>query len=122
MNLSIFTDVAHAIIGVMSIVVFLSYWFWAIIGFIINLLVDIMKREKGSINSPVKLSFKYWIEDNGIRLLISFLLIPIALVFFNTFIGTDLNNLTAFFLGFSSDYLIEILKRKAIIPGMPTKK
>ena len=90
-------------------VVFLLY---AYIGLVANLGVDIIKRDKKSVKSPVKFSWKYWWTDNKNRFIISVILIPIAVVMFTMITGKVMNIMNAFMIGWAGDAISEIIKRK----------
>ena len=90
-------------------VVFLLY---AYIGLVANLAVDIIKRDKKSVKSPVQFSWKYWWTDNKNRFIISAILIPIAVVMFTMITGKVMNIMNAFMIGWAGDAISEIIKRK----------
>jgi hypothetical protein len=90
-------------------VVFLLY---AYIGLVANMVVDIVKRDKKSVKSPVKFSWKYWWGDNKNRFIVSAILIPIAVVMFTMITGKLLNIMNAFMIGWAGDAISEIIKRK----------
>jgi len=102
-------------------VVFLVFVIYAYIGLGINLLVDILSRDKFSINSPFKFSWKYWWQDNNKRLIISLLLIPVIVVLWKMMIGGDLNNYTAFMIGWTGDAIANLLKKRGVIPNADAK-
>jgi len=90
---------------------------WAVLGMFINIFSDVTRRTKPSEHSPVKFSMKYWLSDNWRRLVISFLLIPVAIVGVEQLFGVEMSRFVAFSIGYGSDHLIEIVKRKGVIKG-----
>jgi len=117
-------EVLRMIIGEIPITMFIVYLFWAYVGMVCYLLVDIYKRDKDSLTSPVKFDVKYWFRDNQMRLLVSAIIIPIILIFYkqisNYFeYSGELSNFFALLIGFNIDVLIDMLKRKGTIPRLP---
>ena len=111
-----------SILNGMPLVTFMASWALAMIGVVIGLLSDIIRREKASTHSPVQFSFKYWWNDNWRRILMTIMVIPIAIISYKQFSGGEaISTLTAFGLGFGSDHLVEIVKRKGAIKGANSK-
>lgn len=95
---------------------------WAYVGMAVNILSDVTRRKKPSEHSPVKFSWKYWWSDNWRRILITTILVPVAIVGCVELFSVEITQFFAFSIGFGSDHLIEIIKRKGIIKGAaPTK-
>lgn len=101
---------------------FLAMSVWALIGMVVNILIDFIKRKRPSTDSPAKFSGSYWWKDNWRRLLTGLILIPVVIIGFNQFFGMEVSQVNAFFVGFGSDYLIEIAKRKNFIKGYALPK
>jgi hypothetical protein len=102
----------------MAVGVFFAYMAWALIGLVLNLVIDIVRRKPQSPDSPVKFSWKYWWADNWCRILIAVILIPVITLLFNFIMGVQLNLLSAFYIGWTGDQIAELLKRKGAIWNM----
>jgi len=96
---------------------FCVFMFYATGGLLLNLLFDICGRRPESLTSPKKFSIKYWFNDNWKRILISFILLPIIIILFSEIMGNEINIGNAFFAGFSSDAIANLLKRRSLIGG-----
>ena len=107
-----FTEI---VLGNLTPMIFLAYWLYAFMGFAAHLVVDILKRKKESINSPVKWDWSYYWADNKWRLILSFTALPFAVVFSKFITGEVMNIYLAFCAGYGIDNLIDILKQKSII-------
>lgn len=95
-----------------TLLTFLVFLAFAYLGAIINLCIDLLERDPKSDTSPKKFNIKYWWADNKIRLFIVFVLIPIALLLSKDLFGLALSNTTAFFIGFSNDSIIRLIKKR----------
>lgn len=94
---------------------FFVFLIYAYMGLFTNFLVDILSRDSESINSPTNFSWKYWWLDNRSRFWISIILIPILVVLWKLVIGSELNNLNAFMIGWTGDAITNLLKKRGII-------
>lgn len=94
---------------------------WAYAGMIVNVFSDVSRRYKPSDHSPQKFSFKYWWSDNWRRIVITAILVPVAIVGCHELFSIELTQFYAFTIGFGSDHLIEIVKRRGVIKGAGTK-
>ena len=106
-------SVSYFLIGGVEFNYFLAMLIFALMGMFVNIISDLTKRKKSSPNSPYEFSFSYWFKDNKIRLAINIPLIPIALLLCNELIGVELTKLSSFMIGFGSDHILELLKRKS---------
>lgn len=102
-------------LGGLDLITFLALFVWALIGMVINLLSDMTRRNKQSPKTPEKVSGKFYWQDNWRRIALSVLLIPIAIVGCKEVFGVEVSPATAFGIGFGSDHIMEILKRKGIL-------
>ena len=109
-----FTEI---MLGGLTWKLFFVYWGYALMGFGINLIVDVLHRKPESPNSFYKFDLAYWWVDNWRRLIISFILLPFAVVFGECITGSIMNVYIAFMLGYGSDTLLVILKKKNVIKG-----
>ncbi len=96
----------------LSLSEFFAYWTIAMFGVIMMLGLDILQRKPESKESPKPFDLGYWWKDNKIRIIITLLLIPVALMIRNI-AGGGLNWESAFYVGFSGDLISIIIKKKA---------
>lgn len=111
------TSIYEVITGGIALVMLAVYLFWAYVGMLLHLAVDFVKRKPKSSNSPEKASFKYYWNDNKQRLILALILIPVAIVFAPQLFGVELSLFVAFGIGYGSDTIADILKKKAVIKG-----
>lgn len=74
-------------------------------------LYDISTRDKYSLRSPVRLSFRFWLADNVARVLANLLLIPIAIRLVYEYVPPTWMLAIAAGIGFGIDALGMIAKR-----------
>lgn len=112
--------IEHLLNGIPPIhfAVFLVYAFG---GLVLNVILDIAKRKPCSATSPEKISPSYWFHDNWKRLIVSFMFLPLVVILFGQLTGGEINNLNAFYAGFSADALAELLKRRSFIGSAAIK-
>ena len=101
-----------AFTGGMAMVLFLVYLAWGMVGIVAQVLIDLIKRKPESTTSPQTFSLAYYWNDNKYRLLVAIVLMPICILLYSELMGTDLSRLEAFSIGFASDMIADILKRK----------
>ena len=107
-------SVLEIILGEMSFNYFLVMLLFAILGAILNMTSDNLRRRKGSKHSPDDWSLKYWWADNQRKIIATVVLIPVAILTCNGMFGIEITKSIAFGIGFGSDHLIEIAKRKEL--------
>lgn len=88
---------------------------FAIIGAIVSLLIDVVKREPNSPNSPVNFSFRHLIKDNYKKFFLSLLLILLSIRFCKEIFNIEPNMFICFIIGLISDQLALIVKSKTSI-------
>ena len=100
------------LLGGISLQLFVVYLILAIFGLIISLTLEVYKHWK-EIQQGGGFSFGYWIKSNIARVFVSILVIIAGIIFGKEIIGMDINNVTAFLAGFTSDKIIDsFIKRK----------
>lgn len=102
-------------LGDMDKSLFIAMCLWGYIGMVVNLLSDVSKRNPKSKKSPKEFSFTYWLKDNWHRTLLSIIMVPISIITFTEMFGMEISIFRAMGVGFISDYLIDILKRRTNI-------
>ena len=98
-------------------VMFLALLFYAYLGLLTHIIVDIMYRKPLSEPSPVEFDIHYWWKDNKRRILSSIILVIIAVLTSSAFSNNPISMEVAFLLGLSGDIASLILKKKNIIKG-----
>ena len=109
-----FTEI---MLGGLTWKLFFVYWGYALMGFGINLIVDVLHRKPDSPNSPKKFDWAYWWVDNWRRLLIVFIILPFAVIFGKYLTGMTMSIYVAFMIGWGADTIADTLKKKGIIKG-----
>lgn len=107
------------ITGTNNMAVYIAMWFFAMVGVSIIIMIDTMKRNPFTDNSPVPFSFKFWFWNNLFRVIMNVLwLIP--MLRFPTFIlpVIDVKNdvakcVAALVMGLTADFLGPRLINKA---------
>jgi hypothetical protein len=109
------TTFPQFVLGNYDLTTFSGFLFFALIGLLINLLVNANKRDQNTTDSPVK--FKWWFlfKDNWKRIILSILLIYISIRFFKELTHLDLNMFYSLCIGLGWDKLSEFIKTKADI-------
>lgn len=98
---------------------YFAYLIWAVVGFIVSLLHELIRGQE-NIKASGGFSIAYYWKENWMRLVLSLLLINIGIVFYNRIFplptSTPLCTFLALMLGFSHDKIMEMLNklRKAV--------
>lgn len=100
------------LLGGMSVNYFIAMVLYALVGAIVNKAADVTKRNVPSDRSPKKFSFSYWWKDNKRKAIADILLVPVAIVCCNEFFNMEITTGSAFAIGFGSDYLLAIAKKR----------
>ena len=95
----------------MQPVYFWVYYFFAFLGLVTYLIIDLWNRNVASERSPVQFSWSFWIKDNYLRIILTLLIVPIAIIMFQEMMGTGITYLGAFILGLATDALISTFKK-----------
>lgn len=109
------STIRGVILDGVSISYYIAMLFFAYLGMIVNILSDITRRNPESANSPKKFKLDYWWSDNKIRILVSIFMVIVAVLLCNSLVGIELNKMNSFIIGFGSDHILEIIKRKSSI-------
>jgi hypothetical protein len=102
----------EAFMGDMNTTVFISFLVWGYIGVIVNMVIEVFKRKPLSKHSPKEFKADYYISDNKKRIVAAIILLPVSILLCKEMIGIDITNGIAFALGYGSDTLAELFKRK----------
>lgn len=87
---------------------FSIYLLFAIIGLIFSLVLELYKSD---IKSD-KFSFKYWWSKNKFRVILNIIAMTLGVLFTEDLLGIKLSVYTSFLAGFTSDKILETLKKK----------
>lgn len=107
-------SIMDIILGGMEFNYFMAMLLFALVGTVVNVVLDVQKRDKPSKYSPEKFSISYWFKDNWRRLVATIILIPVVMLASVEFMGVELTKGVAFGIGFGADKLIEIAKHKKL--------
>jgi hypothetical protein len=97
------------LLGGINTIDFCVYTIWGFIGMSLQMLADVSKRK----DKTTELSWKLWCKENIKRLGFQLLLIPVAVVLFITLFNKELNIMNACSIGFSIDFIWDLLNKKA---------
>jgi len=91
---------------------FIALFIFALLGALINLLFNILDRNKASQRTPEEFSILFLLKDNIIRFTLSILMIYFGIIFSEYLLGTTITIQIATCIGFSLDSIAEIIKNK----------
>ncbi len=83
---------------------------WAILAFIASLYIGVLRRNKGSDNTPYHFNWGFFIKDNVLRFMGTSLLLFMGIVFYQDIYGEPISSFKALALGFCSDQLVAYAK------------
>jgi hypothetical protein len=106
--MEIINGVINNIIGEISLVDFFTFFVLAFVGLVLSILVELYKRWP-KIKEYGGFSFGTWIKENGLRIIIGIMFIPLAIVFSDDLLGVHIGKFTAFLMGFTQDKFIDML-------------
>ena len=81
---------------------------FAVIGFVVSLLVDRIKNNR-KIKSNGGFSFDYWIRDNWARMILSVIVIILGILFTPQIFGIQISTWGALVAGFCTDTIVAML-------------
>lgn len=108
------TGISDAMLGDMNKYDFVAYVIFGVGGILVALLKSLSIRNKDKDGRPAEFSLTYWWNDNYGRLALSLVALPFAILLYGEFMSDDMNNFNSFMLGFSSDSLIEVIKKRSV--------
>lgn len=115
-------EIFSVIFGDITGVQLFGYVWFFLIGYLIYGLNETSSRNKDSKNTPKKWYWKFWIQDNWKRYLVT-ILCTYVLYMFNTVIsGNEFSNFDAVSLGLIGDGIGATLKNRTIAIGANRKK
>lgn len=98
------------LLGSLSLGAFLASYFWALVGVVVSLLIDISTRKPLSSASPVTFSLSYLIRDNWLRIVTGLLVIAVVIRFYPDIRGTEITSFYALLVGGGLDFFVGLLK------------
>jgi hypothetical protein len=101
------------LLGDMTPAMFAAALFFALVGVIINLLLDATTRKPDSLDTPVRFSWQFLCIDNWKRTLLSLLLILVFIRFSQELTGLKPGMFVSLLVGFLFDKLSEFFKSKS---------
>lgn len=99
-------QILYSIIGDVGIVMLIACLFWASIGTIISFLMNIAKRDPTKAGTPINFSFKVFLEQNGVRILLNGLVLVTVIIFYTSLYQKTLTTFWALMLGLTLDQVI----------------
>lgn len=92
---------------------FLGYVFFFVIGYLLFSLDETSKRDRGSVTTPKRFSWKFWIRDNWRRYLTTILFTYVFFRFYENFTGHGLSNFEAIMVGLIGDGVAKTVKDRS---------
>mgnify|MGYP005847703491 CR=1 FL=1 len=102
----------NIIFGNYSLVQLLAYAWFFIIGYVIYGLIETTGRDKNSIKTPRKWSWKFWFRDNWRRYLLTILCSYVFFRFYTELSGHPFGDFDAITLGLLGDGLGATIKKR----------
>lgn len=100
------------IFGAYTWVQLLAYVWFFIIGYIIYGLIETSGRDKQSVKTPKKWSWKFWFQDNKRRYLLTILCSYVFFRFYTELSGHPFGNFDAITLGLLGDGAATVIKKR----------
>jgi hypothetical protein len=107
-------SILEIIIGTLTIKEFTAFTIMGYVGLVVSLMQSYLSRSNDG-DKPPKFSFKFWWNDNYHRIIPGIFIVPLSIIFMEDWFGNSLSTMTALVAGFSTDSVIEILKKRSIL-------
>lgn len=75
------------ILGDLSFDQFVEYFFWAFVGTLVPIFIDLGTRDKKSERTPTKFSWQFWVRDNWKRWIRNIFVICLAIRFYSDIVA-----------------------------------
>jgi len=92
-------------------VMFWVYYFFAFLGIVAYLIIDLWNRNEESERTPLVFDWKFWVKDNWLRVVLTLVLSPIVIILFQEITEAGITIWGAFTLGLSMDVIIAQLQK-----------
>ena len=112
----------HYLLGNMPVAAFLAAFFFALIGVTISLLLQANKRDPGASSTPYHFSYRFLLQDNWKRIVLSLLLIFVTIRFYSELTGKELSMYFALGIGLGLDKLAQVVKNASAVLQVNRKK
>ena len=100
------------ILGDFTLIEFIGYVWFFIIGYLIYGLTEVSGRDNNSKNTPKEWSWKFWFHDNWRRYLTTILCSYVFFRFYNEISGHFFSNIDAVMLGMIGDGAAATIKNR----------
>ena len=105
-------DFIYSITGGITLWRFVSYIFFAGVGALLNVLMDVDQRDVQSEATPKRFSYKFFLADNYKRIFATIILIYVVIRFSTELNGQPISEFMALMLGLNIDRLTGWAKKK----------
>lgn len=105
-------ELFYRIFGDYTIIDIISYAWFMFIGYTIYALIETSGRNKESSNTPRKWSWKFWLNDNWRRYLVTILCTYVLFRFYTEFNGHSFTDFDAFTVGILGDGIAATAKKR----------
>jgi len=106
--------ILEIIIGTLTVREFFAYSIMGYIGLILSLTQSYFVRSNDG-TKPAKFSLRYWWDDNYQRIIPGIFIVPLSIIFMEDWLDQSLSTMTSLIAGFSTDSIIEILKKRSLL-------
>jgi hypothetical protein len=110
-------DFTATLLGNQSASAFAALVFFALLGALLSMLLHTTRRDVLHSATPIRFSWRFFIQDNWKRAITSLILIYLALRFTPEIFGIEVNEFWAIAIGLCNDKLAELIKNKTNILG-----
>lgn len=110
-----YPDFISVLLGKGPIGFFCGFVVIALICAVISLLIEVNRRDVNSPNTPVKFSYRFMIAHNLLRIIISFLLVPIAIRLVYEYIPAQWMLFISVGIGAGADRLAMLFKNIGVL-------
>jgi hypothetical protein len=92
-------------------IMFWVYYFFAFLGVVTYLVIDLWNRNEESERTPLAFDWNFWIKDNWLRVVLTLVLAPIVIILFQEITEAGITIWGAFTVGLSTDVIIAQLQK-----------
>jgi len=105
-------ELFYRIFGDYTVIDLISYAWFMFIGYVIYALIETTGRDKESQKTPHKWSWKFWLNDNWRRYLVTILSTYVLFRFYTEFNGSSFSDFDAFTMGILGDGIAATAKKR----------
>lgn len=115
-------EILKVIFGDYTFIQLFGFFWFLMIGYVINGLTETTGREVQSKTTPIKWNWKFWFHDNWRRYLTTILCTYILFRFYVEFVGSPLNDFEMLLMGLVGDGIGATAKKRINLVSADRKK